>query len=680
MTTLNSRVTVSGPDRVSTGVQADRPSGRRIAPWLAAAAAFLGVLVLVGWFLQIPALRSVLPGLATMKVNTAFGLVGLGAAVSIVSICGPGGRARRVAAILAAAVTALAIATLLEYVLGVSFGIDELLQRDDDTRLLAPFPGRMAISTITAFTLGSGAMFAWLAGRRRVAGALAVAQLSLAWLSLLGYLFGSHEIGGLGLGTQMALHTAAGHALIAVALLIGPVAGGIMVFSRPTIGGSAARRLALASVGLLTLLATLRLAGERAGLFEVGLGLTLMTGASTVGLVMIAAWIGRSLDRLTAERDAASAELAAMFARYRAASEASLDAFYLLSAVRDERGRVVDFVFIDVNPRGAARMGKTPESVRGRTLSDLAVGDNFARFVVSYSSVVESGATREEEVPVTGVAGISWVRHQVMKVGDGVGVTSRDVSEAVQARDALAALNAKLAERNADLHDFTSVVSHDIRAPLRRIQMYGEQLEMDAGVRLGDDLPLLQRMRAGAAKLEKLVEELLAYARVEGSDRPRVEVDLDALLAEVIEDLQMPLREAGATVEVATLPVTHGEPILLRQLFTNLIANAIKFRRPDVASRIMVTGAIVSGPANREETEIIVRDNGIGFEQQYAERIFRIFERLHAEREFPGTGVGLAICRKIALYHDGTIEAAGIPGEGATFTIRLPRSGDGGER
>jgi PAS domain S-box-containing protein len=452
-----------------------------------------------------------------------------------------------------------------------------------------------------------------------------------------------------------------------------------MAQSRDTgIGGSAARQLAVAGSFLLTLIGLLRLTGERRGLLESGSGVTMMAAASTVGVVLIAGWIGRPLDRIAAERDASAAELATMFARYRAATEGSLDAFFIFAAVRDEGGRIVDFSIVDLNPRAAALTGQSVETLVGRRIAEQFTIEQTRQFIEAYQSVIASGETIEAEFTVGLAASSMRLRQQIVKAGDGVAIVSRDVTERVRAREALAAVSRELEERNADLRDFASVVSHDIRAPLRRIQMYGEQLELDAGELLGEGLPLLQRIRSSAGKLEQLVAELLEYARVGDGDRPFQTVDLNVLIGEVLEDLEGPLRESGGSVELGNLPVISGEPVLLRQLFSNLIGNAIKFRRPDTVLRISVAGTISRKEDGQSWTEIMVSDNGIGFDQQYADRIFKIFERLHGDRDYVGTGIGLAICRKIALYHKGTIEATGRHGEGATFTLRLPRPAGNG--
>lgn len=248
-----------------------------------------------------------------------------------------------------------------------------------------------------------------------------------------------------------------------------------------------------------------------------------------------------------------------------------------------------------------------------------------------------------------------------------IGATAieRDISVAKATRERLAAASAELAARNAELRDFSSVVSHDLRAPLRRLQMFADMAVAAPGTdpEVSD---LLQRIRASADRMEALVIDLLAYARLGASGVTMRPIDLEMVVAEALEELRPTLAEHHVLVDVGHLPTIEGDPLMLRQLFVNLLGNAVKFRAPGVMPTISVQATDPEGPV----VEVAVKDNGIGFDAAFADRIFRIFERLATDT--PGTGVGLAICRKITDLHQGTIAAASTPGDGATFTIRLP--------
>lgn len=233
---------------------------------------------------------------------------------------------------------------------------------------------------------------------------------------------------------------------------------------------------------------------------------------------------------------------------------------------------------------------------------------------------------------------------------------------------ALEARAAELARSNADLQEFASIASHDLQEPLRKVQFFGDQIVERHGEGLPDEVvDHLDRMRRAAGRMRALTDDLLTFSRVSTKGTPFVPVDLREVAEGVLYDLEPRIAAAGGTVRVGDLPTIDADPTQMRQLLQNLIANGLKFARPDVAPEVSV-GATVA----EDRCELVVQDNGIGFEPQYAERIFRIFERLHGRSEYPGTGIGLALCRKIAERHGGTIVATGVPSEGARFTVRLP--------
>ena len=239
----------------------------------------------------------------------------------------------------------------------------------------------------------------------------------------------------------------------------------------------------------------------------------------------------------------------------------------------------------------------------------------------------------------------------------------------------------RLEASNRELEEFASVAAHDLQEPLRKIQAFGDRLEAGASDRLNDrELEFLSRMTDAAGRMRDLIDDLLQYSRISG-DRQREElVDLDALSELVLSDLELRIEEEGAQIEFSKLPTVQGDPHQLQRLLLNLVGNALKYRDPDRAPVVRVHGELFEGAENRPGhwCRIVVTDNGIGFDQKYAERIFGVFERLHGKTKYGGTGIGLAICRRIAEQHGGYVTAAGTPDEGAVFTIELPIHFNGG--
>jgi light-regulated signal transduction histidine kinase (bacteriophytochrome) len=227
---------------------------------------------------------------------------------------------------------------------------------------------------------------------------------------------------------------------------------------------------------------------------------------------------------------------------------------------------------------------------------------------------------------------------------------------------------AELARSNAELEQFASIASHDLQEPLRKVQTFAAQLTAREHERLSEEgQDFLRRMSDAAGRMRSLIDDLLMFSRVSTKGRPFVEVDLDAVVSQVLVDLELSTEETGARLTIGELPVVAADPVQMRQLLQNLLGNALKFRREGVVPEVGVSAVVTDGVA-----ELTIQDNGLGFEAQYATRIFRAFERLHGARAYPGTGIGLALCRKIVERHHGTITADGQAGSGATFTVRLP--------
>jgi PAS domain S-box-containing protein len=280
---------------------------------------------------------------------------------------------------------------------------------------------------------------------------------------------------------------------------------------------------------------------------------------------------------------------------------------------------------------------------------------------------------------------VKWEIHPWHEKTGGVGgiiMFTEVITERKQAEERLQAYAAKLEQSNRELQDFASVASHDLQEPLRKIQAFGERLKAKCGEALDDHQAreYLERMLNAAARMRTLINDLLAFSRVITKAQPFAPVDLAEVTREVLSDLEISIEQTGARVEVGELPVVEVDSRQIRQLLQNLIGNALKFHRPGEAPVVRISGAITEDGQQRENRnlsttalcQLRVTDNGIGFDEKYLDRIFNIFEKLHGRNEFEGTGIGLAICRKIAERHGGSITATSKPGHGATFIVSLP--------
>ncbi|RJR46003.1 MAG: PAS domain S-box protein [Desulfobacteraceae bacterium] len=246
--------------------------------------------------------------------------------------------------------------------------------------------------------------------------------------------------------------------------------------------------------------------------------------------------------------------------------------------------------------------------------------------------------------------------------GISVDITKRKEEEA-----ALEALNEKLEHKNRELQEFAFVASHDLNEPLRKIQTFGDLLKSRSADRLGEqERDYLARMTGAASRIQELLDALLRYSRVETQAQDFVPVKLEDVAKAVVTDLEVAIKKAGANVEIGPLPMISGDPYQWRQVFQNLIGNAAKYYRSEVKPFIRIYGE-----ENHGDSSIFVEDNGIGFDEKYLGQIFEPFKRLHGKNEYPGTGIGLAICKKIVERHGGTITARSTPGKGSTFMIAL---------
>ena len=288
-----------------------------------------------------------------------------------------------------------------------------------------------------------------------------------------------------------------------------------------------------------------------------------------------------------------------------------------------------------------------------------------------------------------------YVRSPIRERGRMVGevLLFKDVTERRQAEESLTQNAAELARSNAELEQFAFVASHDLQEPLRKIQTFGDRLKAKcdaAGLEDGNDY--LERMQKAAVRMQTLINDLLTFSRIVSRTEPFVPVDLNVVTREVLGDLEVRIEKTSAVVEVGELPTIEADPLQMRQLLQNLIGNALKFHAAGGTPRIHIQAqwitdsqeygytallsrkpaAGLDAAAAPQFCQLTVQDNGIGFDEKHLGRIFAIFQRLHGRHEYEGTGIGLAVCRRIMDRHGGVITARSKPGEGATFFVVLP--------
>jgi PAS domain S-box-containing protein len=324
---------------------------------------------------------------------------------------------------------------------------------------------------------------------------------------------------------------------------------------------------------------------------------------------------------------------------------------------------------------------RTREEVIGKSAADLCRPEEARTFQELDDAVFESGKDTTNEEAFTDREGnhkvmltrkTIWIAQDNQKYLVGV---IRDITERKFAEEQLKLFNEKLQQSNRELQDFGYVASHDLQEPLRKVQTFADRLGSKYSERLDETgLDYLERMRNAAGRMQTLIEDLLSFSRVTTKAQPFVPVDLEQVTREVLSDLEVKIEETGAVVETHDLPRLNADPLQMRQLIQNLVANALKFRQADVTPVIKVSATNGQSNVHGGIYTITVEDNGIGFDEKYLDKIFTVFQRLHGRTEYEGSGIGLAVCRKIVERHHGSITARSTPGQGSRFIFTLPSS------
>jgi light-regulated signal transduction histidine kinase (bacteriophytochrome) len=261
---------------------------------------------------------------------------------------------------------------------------------------------------------------------------------------------------------------------------------------------------------------------------------------------------------------------------------------------------------------------------------------------------------------------------------DRVLVIGHDISTIMEANEKLTTLNMALEKSNRDLEQFAYVASHDLQEPLRKIQVFSELSEKNVA---NTDILVryLHKINSSAQRMTELIKAVLNYSRLSKAGQKYVSVDLNTIIDSLKTDLELAIEEKNAIINTEKLPIIKGVHLQINQLFLNLLSNALKFTKQTPVINITyrnLSAAEVNANTllhtKEQYVEICFRDNGIGFDQQYADKIFTIFQRLHTNENYAGTGIGLALCKKIVENHFGSISVESKPGEGTAFFISLP--------
>ncbi|RYD53192.1 MAG: hypothetical protein EOP52_03375 [Sphingobacteriales bacterium] len=361
---------------------------------------------------------------------------------------------------------------------------------------------------------------------------------------------------------------------------------------------------------------------------------------------------------------------------------------YTLVPVKDAGGQIIDFRFKAMTPQFREHLAAAQPNATHATISEMyphfQQDPSFRHYC---NALLQGNPNSYDLLHAEGSSGQWWHKTITRLSPEEVLVTMIDQTDIKRVQLQLEQTIDALKRSNANLEEFAYAASHDLQEPLRKIQTFCTMLH----TRLGDSsdsqsVALLARMQSAAVRMRTLIEDLLQYSRLPLGNDSFETVCLKETIEEVMAKTTGEIASAGGTLTISGLEPVWGSATQLQLLFTNLLDNAVKFAHKERPLEVRITGRVVTaaeaaldpvqGSPSRMYLQVDVSDNGIGFEQQYAERMFQIFQRLHGRSEATGTGVGLSMVQKIVLNHQGRVTATGVPGEGATFTFWLVLAAD----
>jgi signal transduction histidine kinase len=664
-----------------------------------------GVAVLAGWAFDVPLLKAPAPGLAQMKANAALCFALGGIALWLLSA--GEGRRRHAGAALGVLVALLGAASLGQDLLKWDLGIDELLFRDPE--IAAPgAPGRLAPAAAVNFLLLGGAL-ATLANARlvNVAQGLATAGSLVAVLFLLGYLFGVEDLYEMRGFTTVAVYAAVAMLVLSMGILCAHAEEGwISEIAGDTDAARARRPILAAALVVLPLAGWLRLRGERAGLYGPEMGVAILVVVSMLVIICLAMWSTAQANAAEAKNRSYAERLAILHEIDRGLIENRTPETIAEAALRPlrdllgvpraivnlfnfETGQVEWLVAI-----GRQRMHTGPGDIEALRRGEPQVIDTLslppsphkdallASRVEMYMAVPMiaggeligalsfGGEAREfpqEQVAVAQEAAAQLaIAVAQARLHERVQRQAGELEQRVQERTSeLQQRSTELELANKELESFSYTVSHDLRTPLRAVDGFARIFEEDYGDKVdAEGRRLLGVIRDSSRRMGTLIDDLLAFSMLGRQALHPVEVDMGALAGEIWAELG---DASPASFVLAPLPLVRGDRALLRQVWANLLSNALKYSAKRAAPAITVS-------CERREDELVycVADNGAGFDPRYYAKLFGVFQRLHAETEFAGTGVGLATVQRVVARHGGRVWAESEVGAGAKFYFSLP--------
>jgi signal transduction histidine kinase len=362
--------------------------------------------------------------------------------------------------------------------------------------------------------------------------------------------------------------------------------------------------------------------------------------------------------------------------------DAAQTGMFTAMPLKNSEGKIIDFRFLIVNTTVGAYAGKTADELTGRQMTEVFPGYMESGLFDMYCDTFYRSVVNRREIHYTADGLDVFLDVQSARIGNEVLATFTDFTPLRRTQQELEQSITELKKSNASLEEFSYAASHDLQEPLRKVYTFSDRLQSRLADRLDEqEKQMFERMNSATVRMRALIDDLLTFSQV-GIHTQMEPVDLNEVVQEVLSDMEIAIEQKEAIISVDRLPKIRGNRRQLKQVFQNLTSNSLKYSRAGVRPELRLTSrlipqdelpALVPESARQGPFHLLeLRDNGIGFEPENAERIFKIFQRLHGKSEYSGTGVGLAITKKVVDSHGGYIHAAGNPGAGAIFRIYLP--------
>lgn len=637
----------------------------------------IGILVIIGWHFNISLLTSINEEFVSMKVNTAICFLISG--IILILLHHPFSIHKVIARILAATITMIGTTTLLQYIFGFNIGIDELIYHDYTIAVGTSHPGRMAPNTAFNFVLIGLAFYLFTFEKFNIKSIivfLIVTPITISSLSIAGYVFELTELTGLVSYTQMALHTSVTFILVCSGLFIS-------TFNQREAYSTTENKL-LAGLTFATFLIITVSILSIEGIQSLLTDSEHVENTSIINNIFISVHTN-IIEVQSAERGFLLAGEDKYLTTHKKSNDVIPELFKQLNLFENENSlfekKIVQLKNI-VQERlnysyQVISLVKTKGLREARILFASGKGKNLTDSirVFIYSLVTENNdlLKKRKIIEVSQANRIKKIillstLFQILLLSVILFIVIKDITGRKKAEGLLHKLNEELETANKELESFSYSVSHDLRAPLRHIDGFIKMLQSSTKEKLDDKSNRYLGIISGAAKqMGQLIDDLLHFSRMSRTAINYSLVDMNQVVNEVKEEIMSTLKNSNIEWKISNLPGIQTDPSMMRVVWMNLISNAVKYTSK-------VEKPIITIDAQRNENEItfIVKDNGAGFDSNYAHKLFGVFQRLHSSEEYEGTGIGLATVKRIVSRQSGRTWAEGDIGKGAAFYFSLP--------